>query len=193
MPIGNPNTPVGSPGKVAPDEEYVFLKDAMDQVRHVEGEFERVYRLKKERIAKLGDRSSREIRFLTSLADAVMGGAPRQKVANELIRRTQALLLSEAHNDWGYADVMESDRPKEIVRPHLLHAVQRDRERLMKLQGGGSSSGGFTSGDAALKKKIAALEKKVRDQTKQLNVHEKYRREAKEKTTPGGPSRGGKK
>jgi hypothetical protein len=140
--------------KGAPGEEYVFLKDAMDQIKHVEGEFERVYRLKKERISKLGDRSSKEIRFLTSLADLVMGGAPQQKVANELIRRTQALLLAETHNDWGYADVLESDRPKEIVRPHLLHAVQRDRERLKKLQGGGSSS------DAALKKKIAALEKK---------------------------------
>ena len=72
-------------------------------------------------------------------------------MANELIRRTQALLLAETHNAWGYADVLESDRPKEIVRPHLLHAVQRDRERLKKLQGGGSSSGGFASGDAALK------------------------------------------
>ena len=110
-------------------------------------------------------------------------------MADELIRRTQALLLAETHNDWGYADVLESDRPKEIVRPpHLLHAVQRDRERLKKLQGGGSSS------DAALKKKIAALEKKVQDQSKQLSVHERFRREQKggKTTTPGG-GRGGSK
>ncbi len=178
--------------KGAPGEEYVFLRDAMDQIKHVEGEFERVYRLKKERIPRLGDRSSKEIRFLTALADMVMGGEPREKVANELIRRTQALLLAETHNDWGYADVMENDRPKEIVRPHLLNAVQRDRERLKKLQG--TSSGASASGDAALKRKIAALEKKVTDQSKQLNVHEKFRREANQakKFTPGG-GRGGAK
>lgn len=183
----------GSRVKNPPNEEYVFLNDAMDQIKHVEGEFERVYRLKKERIPKLGDRSSKEIRFLTSLADMVMGGAPREKVANELVKRTQALLLAETHSDWGYADVMESDRPKEIVRPHLLHAVQRDRERLKKLQGGGSSSGGSASGEAALKKKVASLEKKVQNQSRQLSVHEKFRRDAKNKTTPGGSSRGGAK
>jgi len=172
---------------------FVFLDDALKQVRKVEGDIERVYRIKKENIPGLGDRSSKEIQFLSRLADMALSGASLRKVANELVRRIQALLLSETHGDWGFADVMSQDRPKEIVDPHLLHAIQRDRERLKKLTGGRSSAGSASTADA-LKREVAALKKKVQDQSKQLSVHEKFRREQKggKTTTPGG-GRGGSK
>ena len=172
---------------------FVFLDDALKQVKKVEGDIERVYRIKKENIPGLGDRSSKEIQFLSRLADMALSGASLRKVANELVRRIQALLLSETHGDWGFADVMSQDRPKEIVDPHLLHAIQRDRERLKKLTGGRSSAGSASTADA-LKREVAALRKKVQDQSKQLSVHEKFRREQKggKTTTPGG-GRGGSK
>ena len=172
---------------------FVFLEDALKQVGKVEGDIERVYRIKKENIPGLGDRSSKEIQFLSRLADMALSGASLRKVANELVRRIQALLLSETHGDWGFADVMSQDRPKEIVDPHLLHAIQRDRERLKKLTGGRSSAGSASTADA-LKREVAALKKKVQDQSKQLSVHEKFRREQKggKTTTPGG-GRGGSK
>jgi hypothetical protein len=172
---------------------FVFLDDALKQVKKVEGDIERVYRIKKENIPGLGDRSSKEIQFLSRLADMALSGASLRKVANELVRRIQALLLSETHGDWGFADVMSQDRPKEIVDPHLLHAIQRDRERLKKLAGGRSSAGSASTADA-LKREVAALKKKVQDQSKQLSVHEKFRREQKGgKTTTPGSGRGGSK
>ena len=171
---------------------FVFLEDALKQVGKVEGDIERVYRIKKENIPGLGDRSSKEIQFLSRLADMALSGASLRMVANELVRRIQALLLSETHGDWGFADVMSQDRPKEIVDPHLLHAIQRDRERLKKLTGGRSSAGSASTADA-LKREVAALKKKVQDQSKQLSVHEKFRREQKGKTTTPGGGRGGSK
>ena len=171
---------------------FVFLDDALKQVKKVEGDIERVYRIKKENIPGLGDRSSKEIQFLSRLADMALSGASLRMVANELVRRIQALLLSETHGDWGFADVMSQDRPKEIVDPHLLHAIQRDRERLKKLTGGRSSAGSASTADA-LKREVAALKKKVQDQSKQLSVHEKFRREQKGKTTTPGGGRGGSK